>query len=49
MIVELRENLDNKFCVGAVLTNLSKAFDCTQHNLVIAKLSPYGLSSNSLC
>ena len=49
MIVKLRENLDNKFCVGAVLTNLSKAFDCIQHNLVIAKLSPYGLSSNSLC
>ena len=49
MIVEWRENLDNNFFVGAVLKNLSKAFDCIQHNLLIAKLFPCGLSSGSLC
>ena len=49
MIEEWRENLDKKFFVGAVLTDLSKAFDCIPHDLLIAKLSAYGLSSDSLC
>ena len=48
MIEEWRENLDN-FFVGAVLTKFSKAFDCIPHDLLIAKLSAYGLSSYSLC
>ena len=46
---EWRENLDKNFFVGAVLTDLSKAFGCIPHNLLIAKLSAYGLSSDSLC
>ena len=49
MIEEWRENLDKIFLVGAVLTDLSKAFDCIPHDLLIAKLSAYGLSSDSLC
>ena len=48
MIEEWRENLDN-FFVGAVLTKFSKAFDCIPHDLLIAKLSANGLSSDSLC
>ena len=49
MIEKWRENLDNIFFVGAVLIDLSKAFDCMPHDLLIAKLSAYGLSSDSLC
>ena len=49
MIEEWRENLDKKFFVGAVLTNLAKAFGCIPHDLLIGKLSVYGLSSDSLC
>ena len=48
MIEEWRENLDN-FFVGVVLTKFSKAFDCIPHDLLIAKLSAHGLSSDSLC
>ena len=49
MIEEWRENLDNNFFVGVLLTDLSKAFDFIPHDLLIAKLSAYGLGSDSLC
>ena len=49
MIEDWWENLDKIFFIRAVLTDLSKAFDCMPHDLLIAKLSAYGLSSNSLC
>ena len=49
MVKELKEKLDNNFIVGAVLTALSKVFDCIPHDLLIAKLSPYGLNTGSLC
>ena len=49
MIEEWRENLDKNFSAAAVLTDLSKAFDCIPHDLLISKLWAYGLSSDSLC
>ena len=38
-----REKLDKNFIVGAVLMDLSKAFDCIPHDLIIAKLVVYGI------
>ena len=49
MVEEWKKNVDNNLIVGAVLTDLSKAFDCIPDDLLIAKLSAYGLTSDSLC
>ena len=45
---EWRKTLDNNFVVGAVLTDICKAFDCIPHDLIIAKLSAYNFSDEAL-
>ena len=46
MTEEWGENLDKFFFVGAVLIDLSEVVDFIPHNLLIAELSAYGLSSD---
>ena len=48
MLEAWRKALDEKKCAGAVLTDLSKAFDCMSHDLLIAKLAAYGFDKSSL-
>ena len=48
MIEKWRKCLDNKVKTGVLLTDLSKAFDCLYHELLIAKLSAYGFEYMSL-
>ena len=42
-----KEALDKGNFVDAIFMDLSKAFDTLNHDLVIAKLEAYGLSTNS--
>ena len=42
MIEEIRISCDDKQFCAAILTDLSKAFDCIPFNLLIAKLNAYG-------
>ena len=44
MIDKRKKAVDSNKVFEAVLTDLSKAFDCIYHDLLIAKLKAYGLS-----
>ena len=48
MIEKWKRVLDNGGICGALLTDLSKAFDCLPHDLLLAKLHAYRLDSKSL-
>ena len=48
MIEKFKEAIDRGYEFGALLTDLSKAFDCINHPLLIAKLYSYGVSPLSI-
>ena len=43
-----RKALDSGITAGAVIMDLSNAFDCLNHGLVIAKLEAYGFSRGAV-
>ena len=48
LIEDLKASLDEKLIAGTVMMDLSKAFDCLPHDLLIAKLHAYGFGDNAL-
>ena len=48
MFEKWKKNLDKRGECGALFVDLSKAFDCLQHDLLLAKLNAYGFDYKSL-
>ena len=48
MIEKMKISRDNKQFCAAILTDLSKAFDCIPYYLLIAKLNAYGFDQVAL-
>ena len=49
LIENWRKRLDVSGIVGTILMDLSKAYDCLPHDILIAKFKAYGFDFNSLC
>ena len=47
LLEDWKDVLDKNEYVAAILMDLSKAFDCLPHNILLSKLTAYGLSENS--
>ena len=47
LLEQWKESVDQGLVFGALLTDLLKAFDCLSHELLIAKLSAYGMEDSA--
>ena len=48
MIEKWRKTVNKGGKTGAILADLSKAFDCIDHNLLVPKLDTYGFEKQSI-
>ena len=48
LLQSCQKELDNSGCVGTILTDLCKDYDCIQHDLLIVKFEAYRLDKIAL-
>ena len=48
MLEQWKKTHDDRGTAGAILTDLSKAFDCLNYNLLLAKMEAYGFEKSAL-
>ena len=48
VIEDWKKALDDNKYIAAILMDLSKAFDCIPHDLLLLKLKMYGLTDNAV-
>ena len=48
LIQSWQNEIDDSGFVGTILMDLSEAYDCLPHDLMVAKLEAYGVSKESL-
>ena len=49
LLEKWRQSLDQGLMFGVLLTDLSQAFDCPSHELLVATLSAYGAHISAVC
>jgi hypothetical protein len=47
LISNILDALHNKFTVGGILCDLTKAFDCVNHTFLLSKLEFYGITGST--